>query len=561
VIFSVPRVEELARTSADAIPADNPFLLLVDHRDLARAVARWGVALGTRRPHTLAAQLLRASVELAEVIIGHSDAAPADGDRRFRDAGWDDPLHRRLMQSYLVCRETAHGLLDRAELGPLNTERARFGLMLVTEALAPTNFPLTNPEVMRRTRETKGASLVRGARNCLNDLWRNGGMPAQVDSRPFAIGKNVAATAGSVVHRTEAFELIQYAPTTAQIVGTPLLVVASQVNKYYFADLAPGRSLVEFTTHQGVMTFAISWRNPDHRHADWGLETYLAAVKEASEIVMNIARSDALHLAGICAGGIMVAMLLAHLQAVGTNPAASATLLVTQLDQRVESLLRIFAGEAAVAAAKRHSAKRGIVEAGEMARFFAWLRPNELVWAHYVNGWLLGEDPPAHDLLSWNVDSTRLPARLHADYLDLFLENPLVRPNALEVLGTPLDLAKVTTDTFVVGGTSDHVTPWHGCYQSARLLGDDSEFVLSASGHVGAVVAPPGNRRSRHLAGPVTGNDPDAWLASASEHEGSWWPHWARWLCERSAESRRRPRRLGARSHPPLYPAPGEYVL
>jgi polyhydroxyalkanoate synthase len=552
-------VEALARSAADATQADNPFVL-IDYRDLARAIARWCVALAVRHPGALAAELARALVALAKVAAGTSDARPSQSDRRFVDDAWEAGLHRRLMQAYLVCRATTHGLVDRAEMGHLATERARFGLTLVTEALAPTNFLLTNPTALGRARESRGASLVRGARNALTDLLTNGGMPAQVDPRPFVVGENVAATPGAVVHRTEVFELIQYTPTTPQITGTPLLVVPSQVNKYYFADLSPGRSLVEFTTNEGMPTYAISWRNPDKRHADWGFETYLAAVKEATDVALAVSRSATVHLAGICGGGIMVSMLLAHLIADGDPRGASATLMVTHLDQEVESISRMFVGDPVVAAAKRRSARKGILEGRDTARFFAWLRPNELVWAYYVNNWLLGEDPPSHELLFWNVDNTRLPARLHADYLDLYLDNPLAHANAIEILGTPIDLGAITVDSYVVGGTTDHVTPWKGCYRSACVLGGQSEFVLSVSGHVGTVVAAPGDPRARYLAAPVEGSDADAWLSAAEEREGSWWPHWVAWLRDRSEPSRRA-RAAGSRAHPVSGAAPGEYVL
>ncbi|MEA2171319.1 MAG: poly[(R)-3-hydroxyalkanoate] polymerase subunit PhaC, partial [Solirubrobacteraceae bacterium] len=352
-----------------------------------------------------------------------------------------------------------------------------------------------------------------------------------------------------------------YAPTTAQVAGTPLLLISSQVNKFYIADLAPDRSMVEFTTAQGLPTFAISWRNPEREQADWGFATYMAACKEAVDAVLAISGAERLHLAGICGGGIMVSMLLAHLAATDDERVASGTLMVTHLDQAVQTLASVLVADPVIAAAKRRSRRAGILDGRDTARFFAWLRPNELVWSYVVNNWLLGDDPPQHELLFWNVDNTRLPAQLHVDYLDLYLKNALVHPGALEVLGTPIDLSAVRTDTYLVGGTTDHITPWRGCHRSAALLGGDSQFVLSVGGHVGTIVSAIGNQRARHFAGPVTGDDPDAWSAAAEEHAGSWWPHWAAWLGERSAPPRRAARRLGNRRFPALESAPGSYVL
>jgi polyhydroxyalkanoate synthase subunit PhaC len=554
----MPSPEHLLR-AADAGQADNPFAV-VNYRDLAKAVAQSTAALTVRHPDVLAWQLLRSSLDLAAVAAGRSDLAPEPEDHRFDDPAWDTSVFRRLMQSYLVCRAGAHSLVDQSGLEPPNLDRARFGITLLTEALSPSNTVALNPVVLRRALKTRGASLVRGTRNALIDAKRNGGMPSQVDPRPFELGRNVAATRGAVIHRTPMYELLQYMPATREVTGAPLLIVPSQVNKYYIVDLAPGRSMVEYLVSQGSPTYAISWRNPGREHADWDLESYIAACLEASEVAMSVSGTEMIHFAGICAGGIMVAILLAYLMVIGDQRAATGTLMVTHLDQAVDTIARVFVADPVVEAAKRRSRREGFLNGRDTARFFAWLRPNELVWSYVVNNWLLGEDPPKHELLFWNVDNTRLPAELHSDYLDLYVNNPLPQPGGLRILGEPIDVGTIQADTYLVAGTTDHITPWRGCFRSARLIGGTSDFTLAVNGHVGAIVSSPGARRGSYFAGRVTSEDPDEWVTGAEQRKGSWWPHWTEWLHSRSGPAKRAPRRLGSRKYPPGDSAPGAYV-
>ena len=379
---------------------------------------------------------------------------------------------------------------------------------------------------------------------------------------PF--GRNVAATPGAVVFRNELLELIQYAPTTPDVHERPLLIVPPQINKYYVFDLAPARSIVQWALQSGVATFVVSWRNPTRDHAESGLDAYVEALEQAVDAVREIAGSRDVNLFGACSGGITLSALLGHLAARRARKVHSATLAVCVLDMSAVrgTTAGLFVTPATIAAAKAASRKRGVVLGTDLARMFAWMRPNDLVWNYVVNNYLLGNEPPAHEILFWNNDSTRLPAQLHADFLDLFEANPFSRPGKLRVRGRKIDLAKVGIDTYVVGGLTDHITPWQGVYRTARLFGSArSTFVLAHGGHVQSLVNPPGNKRSWFAASPARAATPEAWLARREKTEGSWWPHWREWIRTRSGPVKPAPSGLGSERHVPLAAAPGTYVL
>ena len=394
------------------------------------------------------------------MAIGRSAVAPPQGDKRFTDGAWTkNPLYHRLMQSYLIQREALLALVDDVELDHKSRERARFALSLFTEAAAPTNTLLGNPAALAKAAQTRGRSLVDGLRHLVHDLRHNGGMPAQVDTRPFNVGGNLAVTPGQVVYRSEVFELIQYSPSTDQVYRRPLVTIPPQINKFYITDLARGRSLIEYTVASGIPYFAMSWRNPTAAQRDWDLDTYVSACKEAVQVACDISATADANCLGICAGGITMACLLGHLAAAHEPLVHSATFMVAGLDMAQESMIGMLASDAAIKAARNRSQKAGVLDGNDLAKVFAWLRPNDLVWNYWVNNYLLGQNPPAFDILYWNADTTRLPAGLHADFLDLFSSNGLVEPDALEVLGTPVDLGAVTCDTYVVAGATDHIIP------------------------------------------------------------------------------------------------------
>ena len=385
-------------------------------------------------------------------------------------------------------------------------------------------------------------------------------MPQQVEQRKFQVGRNIVTTPGAVVYRSEAFELIQYEPATAKVHARPLLVVPPQINKFYVLDLAPGRSFAEYATQHGVQLFCISWRNPTAAQRDWNLETYLHACKEAIEVALEVSGADQLHTMAACAGGFTLTTLLGHLAAKGDKRVASVTLLVTVLDTEAPTMLGQFASKTGAAAAIAKSQKDGVLEGRDMARIFSWLRPNDLVWLFVANNWVMGNRPPAFDILYWNSDTTRLPAEFHGDLLRTFFANSLKNPGSLEVLGTKIDMTKVKTPSYVVAGVTDHITPWDACYQSREILKGPMQFVLSSSGHIQSIVNPPGNPKAKYYLNPDLSLPADEWLAKAKVQSGSWWDHWREWFVERGGGEHAAPTELGSARHPPGDPAPGRYV-
>ncbi len=552
--------ETVAEDASEAILGANPFVG-VDARGILEAAGSWLGGL-SRRPERVLRRAATSAVELGRIGLGRSDIAPRRGDRRFADPAWSEhPVLHRTMQSYLLLSSTLQQLVEDADLDWRTGQRARFALTLLTDAMAPTNGLLTNPAAMRHAVDTAGASLMRGARNLAGDIRSNGGMPSMVDSRPFEVGRNIAVTPGAVVYRDEVLELIQYTPTTARVYRRPVVLIPPQINKYYVLDLAPGRSFVEHAVSQGVPFFAISWRNPTAQHRDWDLDTYVQACLSAVDAANEISGGDGCNLFGACAGGITMALLLGHLAATGSDRVRSATFAVTIMDTEAPSLVGMLASPATIAAARSRSRARGYLDGGEMSRMFAWLRPNDLVWNYWVNNYLMGNDPPAFDILFWNADTTRLPAGLHAGFLELFRGgNPLREAGAITVLGTPIDLRQVEVPTYVLAGATDHIVPWAGAYGATQMLGGPSQFVLSSSGHIQSLVNPPGNPKASYRVDGPDSTDPREWLRGATEVSGSWWGHWARWVGQQSGEQVPAPGRLGSDRHPPADAAPGRYV-
>src|SRR3989475_3245391 len=500
--------------------------------------------------------------ELGRIWTRQSDIASDAKDKRFLDQTWTDhPLYKAYLQTYLLWNQSLHAFVDDAGLAPRDADRARFVLSLFTEAVAPTNTMLGNPAAMKRLSETGGASAVRGLVHMLEDLAKNGGLPSQVNMKAFQVGKDLALSPGAVVFKNEMLELIQYKPTTQQVYRRPLLIVPPQVNKFYVLDLSPSKSLIQYLVANGQQAFAISWRNPTPQQREWGFETYDRAILEAMEAVRAITESPDVNIIGSCLGGMTLATLLGHLAAQGDPCIHAVTLLVTVLDTNVESTMGLFATKETIAAAREASRLRGVLEGQEMARVFAWLRPNDLIWNYWVNNYLVGKDPAAFDVLYWNNDTTRLPAKLHGNLLDLYETNAFTHPGVLEVLGTPIDLSKVTNDAYIVAGITDHITPWQGCYATTQLLGGKVTFILSNSGHIQALLNPPGNPKASYFVNERYPADPGQWQAGAQKRAGSWWEDWRDWLGMRAGEKKAAPRELGSAQYQPGTPAPGSYVF
>jgi len=516
------------------------------------------------QPVKLARGMQRAGAELLSVVRGGSTIAPAAGDRRFDDPAWrDSALYRRLMQGHLALARESHRVAGELGLAPRDEARARMALGIAADTLAPTNTLLGNPAAIKRTLETGGRNLVSGVLNLVDDWRHNGGLPAMVDVKKFKVGGNLAVTAGDVVYRNPQLELIQYRPLTPAVHGTPLFIVPPQINKYYVWDLAPGRSLIEFLVQQGFPVYVVSWFNPRASESHWGLETYVLALHDAMRVTREISRAPQLHLLGACSGGITSAALLAYLAARKIDWARSLALLVSilDIDGIADSSMGLFANLETLEIARKVSGSRGVLEGKDLAKVFAWLRPNDLIWNYWVNNYLLGHQPPTFDVLYWNADTTRLPARLHADFLALLESNAFAQAGGITLGGKALDLAAVRCDSYILAGRTDHITPWEGCYQTRRLLGGRSDFVLNSSGHVQSIVNPPGNKKSSFVVNEGAHDSPQAFEQGATVREGSWWPHLAQWLAARSDADKRAPRQAGSRRHPPLDAAPGTYVM
>lgn len=373
------------------------------------------------------------------------------------------------MQNYLSVSDVLHQWMDETNLEGQDKDRARFVLDLSLDALAPSNTFL-NPAAVKEALDTKGKSLVSAAINLASDMVQEGGMPSQVDKSAFNVGENLAVTEGKVIFRNEVLELIQYLPTTENVYHRPLLIIPPQINKYYIFDLSPEKSLVKYLLDQGQQVFIVSWRNPQKIHSGWGLETYVEAADDAIDVVCKITRSKSCNIQGSCSGGMTLVALAAYLAAKGSKKIYSLTLFVCVFETSSDSLLGMFANNQTIEAARLNSRKKGVLDGKEMARVFAWLRPNDLVWNYWVNNYLLGKTPPAFDVLYWNADTTRLSAQYHSDLLDLFKDNVFAKPGNVNIKGTPIDLQKINCDVFTMAGTTDHITPWEGCLDRKSVV-------------------------------------------------------------------------------------------
>jgi poly[(R)-3-hydroxyalkanoate] polymerase subunit PhaC len=553
---------DIREQAAQHTLAANP-LVGVRGQDIL-ASARLLLAQLVSNPTVAARQYLAFLAELGRIATGGSELAPDAKDRRFADPAWKESVaYRSLAQAYLAWGNALHRFLDEAALDKRDAERARFVVSLVVDAMSPTNSLAGNPAALKKLVDTGGASLVHGLENFVGDVVRNGGLPAQVDTRTFAVGKNLATTPGEVVYRTPVMELIQYRPMGDEVHKRPLLIAPPQINKFYVFDLAPDKSIIRYCLKGNLQTFAISWKNPTPAERRFGIDTYVRALEEAVDAMRDITGSADVNIWGSCSGGITTSAFLAHLAARGETKVHSATVAVCVLDTAVtqSTTAGMFVTPESIVAAKSASQLAGVVEGQELARMFAWMRPNDLIWNYWVNNYLLGNTPPAFDVLYWNNDTTRLPARLHADFLDLIDTNPYVNPGRLEVRGTPLDMRRVNLDSYVVAGLTDHITPWQGCYNTAKLYGERSTFVLSNSGHIQSLLNPPGNPKACFWTGAASPAGAEAWLAQAEKQSGSWWPHWLDWIKARSGEMAPAPVALGSEQNPPLEAAPGRYVM
>jgi polyhydroxyalkanoate synthase len=495
-----------------------------------------------------------------------SEAQPAIGDRRFGSSEWlSNPAAAFTAQMYLL---NARALMQMAESmeGDAKTKaRVRFAVQQWIDAASPSNYLALNPDALKKALETKGESIASGMQHLLEDLQK--GHVSQTDESVFEVGRNVATTAGSVVFENELFQLIEYKPLTAKVHERPMLFVPPCINKYYILDLQPENSVIRYTVEQGHRVFVVSWRNPDESLVGKTWDDYIEqGAITAIRTVQAIGGTDTINTLGFCVGGTILATALAVLAARGEQPAHSVTLLTTLLDFASTGILDIFIDETMVQMREMTIGAQapggpGLLKGQELATTFSFLRPNDLVWNYVVGNYLKGETPPPFDLLYWNGDSTNLPGPMYCWYLrHTYLQNELKKPGALTVCGEKLDLGKIAAPVFIYGSREDHIVPWTAAYASTPLFTGKRRFVLGASGHIAGVINPPAKGKRSHWINDKLPATPEAWLAGATEHPGSWWTPWSDWLKPMGGKLVNAPKTPGGGKFKAIEPAPGRYV-
>jgi polyhydroxyalkanoate synthase len=488
---------------------------------------------------------------------------PAKGDNRWKHAAWtQNPYFDALKQGYLLATKALLDGIDASDADDETKARVKFFAKQFCDALSPTNFAHLNPAVIEETLKTGGQNLQRGAQNVLEDLRDNNGRPALVDKKAFEVGRNVATTPGNVVYRNELIELIEYTPTTETVYARPLVIVPPWINKYYILDLQPANSLIKFAVDAGVRTYVVSWRNPDKSLAHMGWKDYVElGPLSAARVASAIADVPEVNMIGYCIGGTATAEMLAYLARSGETLVKSVTFFAALTDFADAGEIRAFLSPEAMRTIDAQVEKKGVLEASEMADTFNLLRSNDLIWNVGVNRYLLGKDAPAFDLLYWNSDATRLPAKMHRYYLrNMYLENNLVKPDRLSFKGVPIDLREVRNDVYCVASIDDHIAPWRSVYTMTQRFSGDTRFRLGNSGHIAGIVNPPGSVKGAYWSAPSNPRTADEWLALATETKGSWWPDWQAWLSERSGDRVPAPAEPGSKRFAGLAPAPGTYV-
>ena len=491
-------------------------------------------------------------------------AEPASEDRRFRDQAWsDNALFDYIKQSYLLTARWLQGTVGKVEgLDERTARKVDFYTRQFVDALAPSNFVMTNPEVLRATIDSRGENLVQGLRNLLDDMERGKGrlQISMTDMAAFKIGENVAATPGKVVYQNDLIQLIQYTPTTDKVKKRPLLIIPPWINKFYILDLRPRNSFIRWAVGQGHTVFVISWVNPDQRLAAKGFEDYMREGPLAALDAMELATGErTANVIGYCLGGTLLASTLAYMAAKRDTRVKSATYFVTMVDFREAGELSVFIDEEQLHALEQRMEKKGYLDARDMHTTFNMLRANDLIWSFVVNNYLLGKQPFPFDLLYWNADSTRMPAAMHSFYLrKMYQQNLLVQPGGITLGGVPLDLRKIKTPSFLLSTREDHIAPWRSTYAGTQIYGGPVKFTLSASGHIAGVVSPPGSKYG-HWQNDTNPATPDEWLAGATEIADSWWPAWEKWVSQ-YAGGEVSPRQPGDGKLMPIEDAPGSYV-
>ena len=492
--------------------------------------------------------------------------SPEKGDRRFRDEAWNEnEVFNFIKQSYLLTARWMQSTVDGVEgLDDKAAQKVDFYTRQFVDAVSPSNFVLSNPEVLRATLESGGENLVKGLSNLLEDLENGDGKLniKMTDLDAFEIGRNVAITPGKVVFRNDLIELIQYAPATEKVNKTPLLIITPWINKFYILDLRQDNSFIKWAVDQGHTVFVTSWVNPDEKLAhktfdDYMLESPLAAL----DAIEKATGEKKVNVIGYCLGGTLLACTLAYMAAKKDDRFASATYFTAMVDFKESGELGVFTDEEQVAALEEKMNRRGYLEGREMATTFNMMRANDLIWSFVVNNYLLGKEPFPFDLLYWNADSTRMTAAMHSFYLrKMYLENKLVEPGGITLAGQPIDLRKIKTPTYIISTKEDHIAPWKATYAATHLYSGPVKFVLSGSGHIAGIVNPPAAKKYGYWTNRKKAKSADGWFEGATQHEGSWWPDWNDWVTKLGAGKKVPARIPGDGKLKVLEDAPGSYV-
>lgn len=532
----------------------------------------WQSVAGLKIPaealSALQSDYLKQATELWNAALQPGQVLPRPADKRFAAPDWSaTPASSFMTQLYLLNARTLQQMAEQVQGDEKTRARIRFAVQQWVEAAAPSNFLALNPEALKRALDTQGESLAKGLQQLWADVQR--GHVSQTDESAFEVGRNVATTAGSIVFENALFQLIEYQPLTAKVHQRPLLMVPPCINKYYILDLQPDNSLIRYAVSQGHRVFVVSWRNPDESCVTWTWDDYIeqAAIK-AIEVVREIAGTETIDTLGFCVGGTILATALAVLAARGEQPAASITLLTTLIDFADNGVLDLFVDEGSVRLRELTLGEEcpkgpGLLKGQELATTFSFLRPTDLVWNYVVGNYLKGEAPPAFDLLYWNGDSTNLPGPMYCWYLrHTYLQNELKIPGRLTVCGEALDLGLIEAPVYIYGSREDHIVPWDSAYRSTQIFKGKKRFVLGASGHIAGVINPPAKGKRSHWIGKSAALPADSgkWLASATEHPGSWWTDWSQWLAAHAGPLKPAPKAPGSRKYKAIEPAPGRYV-
>jgi polyhydroxyalkanoate synthase len=566
-------VREVAESAAGVLAPESSYFQDLDAAGFGDALTK-AVRATLSHPQSSLPAVSRLAADLTQIPLvaatrwfGRDAEAPVavdPKDRRFADPAWtDNPLFYGIRLAYLAAGRCARDVVAAAALDTDAARKAEMAVNLMLDAMSPTNFLATNPAALKRAFETAGASVAKGAAQFVDDLVNNEGRPRQVDSSGFEVGRNLACTPGKVVYRNELMELIQYEPQTEKVHATPLLCSPPWINKYYVMDLAPGRSFVEWAVQHGRTVFAISYRNPDADMSGTTMDDYLVhGPKTALDVIEEITGADTIDIVGLCLGGALTAITAAFLTQAGDSRIGTLTLLNTLLDYAEPGALGTFTDLATVEKLERKMRQEGTLRGESMAGTFDILRANDLIFSYVVSNWLMGQQPPAFDILAWNADSTRMPAAMHAFYLRHFYVENRLAAGTLEIAGTTIDLSTIKAPAYVVSAINDHIVPWEGAYKTVGLVSGPVRFVLGNGGHIAGIVSPPGPRAWHMVtdsenALPPTGA---AWRDAAERRSGTWWEDWARWSAD-SSGALGKPPPMGSRKHPVLGSAPGQYVL